>query len=407
MPSPSSSTSRKSRGASSAPPPAPCTRPFWRPTAPARVSISKNHSNSVLDVDMGGGTTKISLIRGGEIAQMVATRGRRAPHRPRRRPDHHSRRAARPHHHEWPSGHEVEVGAKLTEEQRDQFVEKMTDILFDVISGGDVEPLTESLLLTSGLDVNSLHEVDHVVLLRRRLRVRLRPHHGILWRRWPLLRQACARNAPWGPSAPGVLITPRRGHSRHRHRRRPNTPSKPAAAPATSPPTTCSPFAASRSPAPSSTKEQAAEEMESAIAAAVGKYDLDKLSSNMVLAMSISGQPDYWYIRRLAEFHRQVRSRRALRGPRLPRRRRGRRQVPRRHHQRGDRPGPSCHRHRRHRGRRPRYVDVGKPMGASEVIPVTVSPSSSPSAPNRVDPTRQWARRKRSHRDSHKGWAGE
>ena len=48
-------------------------------------------------------------------------------------------------------------------------------------------------------------------------------------------------------------------------------------------------------------KEQSAEEMEAALAAGVGKYDMDRLPSSMVLAMSIAGQPDYWYIRRLAE----------------------------------------------------------------------------------------------------------
>ena len=36
------------------------------------VSTSKHHDNSVLDVDLGGGTTKFSLITGGHVRQMVA-----------------------------------------------------------------------------------------------------------------------------------------------------------------------------------------------------------------------------------------------------------------------------------------------------------------------------------------------
>ena len=48
-------------------------------------------------------------------------------------------------------------------------------------------------------------------------------------------------------------------------------------------------------------KEQSTEEMQQAIATALGKYDVARLGSNMALALSVSGQPDYWYIRRLAE----------------------------------------------------------------------------------------------------------
>jgi ethanolamine utilization protein EutA len=48
-------------------------------------------------------------------------------------------------------------------------------------------------------------------------------------------------------------------------------------------------------------KEQSADEMLQEINLALGKYDVEKLNSNIALAMSVSGQPDYWYIRKLAE----------------------------------------------------------------------------------------------------------
>jgi ethanolamine utilization protein EutA len=48
-------------------------------------------------------------------------------------------------------------------------------------------------------------------------------------------------------------------------------------------------------------KEQSAGEMAQALSAALGKYDLESLSSNMALALSVNGQPDYAYIRMLAE----------------------------------------------------------------------------------------------------------
>jgi ethanolamine utilization protein EutA len=41
--------------------------------------------------------------------------------------------------------------------------------------------------------------------------------------------------------------------------------------------------------------------MQKALAAALAKYDVATLSSGMALAMSVAGQPDYRYIRTLAE----------------------------------------------------------------------------------------------------------
>ena len=98
------------------------------------VGISKSHSNSVLDVDMGGGTTKISLIRGGEIAQMVAVEiGARLIAYDESMTITRAEQPARTIMKSL--GHEIEVGGKLTESQRQEFAVKMTDILFDVLSG--------------------------------------------------------------------------------------------------------------------------------------------------------------------------------------------------------------------------------------------------------------------------------
>ena len=262
------------------------------------VAISKNHSNSVLDVDMGGGTTKISLIRGGEIAQMVVVEvgARLIAHDD----DMTITRVEQPARTIMKTlGHEIEVGGKLTEEQRDQFVEKMTDILFDVISGGDVEPLTESLLLTSGLDVTSLHEVDHVVY-----------SGGVSEYVYDRTTDSYGDVGPWfgkrvrersmGSFRPGVLITPAEGIRA----------TVIGAGEYTLQASGSTSYISTHDVLPVRgvqvarafiNKEQTAEEMEAALTAAVGKYDLDKLPSHMVLAMSIAGQPDYWYIRRLAE----------------------------------------------------------------------------------------------------------
>ena len=48
-------------------------------------------------------------------------------------------------------------------------------------------------------------------------------------------------------------------------------------------------------------KEQTPKQMSDAISNALGKYDVRYLSGDMALALNVTGQPDYWYIRKLAE----------------------------------------------------------------------------------------------------------
>ncbi len=263
------------------------------------VGISKSHANSVLDVDMGGGTTKISLIRGGEIAQMVAIEvGARLIAYDD--DDMTITRVEQPARTIMSTlGHELEVGAKLTEEQREQFAEKMTDILFDLISGGDLEPLTEALLLTEPLNVSSLHDVDHVVFsggVSEYVYDRTSDSYGDIG---PWLGRRVRERAA-GSFQPGVLITPAEGIRATVIGAGEYTLQASGSTSYISTPDVL-PVRGVQVARAFINKEQTAEEMESAIAGAVGKYDLTKLPSSMVLAMSISGQPDYWYIRRLAE----------------------------------------------------------------------------------------------------------
>ncbi len=262
------------------------------------VAISKSHANSVLDVDMGGGTTKISLIRGGEIAQMVAVEvGARLIAYD---DDMTITRVEQPARTIMSTlGHEIEVGGKLTAEQREEFAAKMTDILFDVISGGAIEPLTQSLLLTDGLNVSSLHDVDHVVFsggVSEYVYDRTSDSYGDVGP-WfgRLVRERAAQEF-----RSGVLITPAEGIRATVIGAGEYTLQ---ASGSTSYISTSDvlPVRGVQVARAFINKEQTAEEMEAALAAAVGKYDLEKLPSSMVLAMSISGQPDYWYIRRLAE----------------------------------------------------------------------------------------------------------
>lgn len=262
------------------------------------VAISKSNTNTVLDVDMGGGTTKISLIRSGEIAQMVAIEvgARLIAHDD----DMTITRVEQPARTILGSlGQTVEVGEKLTEQKREQFAAKMTDILFDAISGGDVDPLTESLLLTEKLDVDSLQDIDHVVF-----------SGGVSEYVYDRTDESYGDVGPWFGKMvrersqqtfrSGMLVMPAEGIRA----------TVIGAGEYTLQASGSTSYISTHDVLPVRgiqvarafiNKEQTAEEMETALAGGVGKYDLSKLPSTMALAMSISGQPDYWYIRRLAE----------------------------------------------------------------------------------------------------------
>lgn len=262
------------------------------------VAISKSHANSVLDIDMGGGTTKISLIQRGEIAQMIAVEvGARLIAFD---DDSTITRVEQPARTIMKAlGHDIAVGAKLTGEQRDQFAEKMTDILFNVISGGALEPLTESLLLTDGLRINSLHDIDHIVY-----------SGGVSEYVYDRTGDSYGDVGPWfgkrvrersmGTFRPGVLITPAEGIRATVIGAGEYTLQASGSTSYISTPDVL-PVRGIQVARAFIDKEQSAAEMEAALAAGVGKYDLDQLPSTMALAMSIEGQPDYWYIRRLAE----------------------------------------------------------------------------------------------------------
>ena len=262
------------------------------------VGISKSHANSVLDVDMGGGTTKVSLIRGGEIAQMIAVEvGARLIAYD---DDMTVTRVEQPARTIMAAlGGSIDVGDTLSDELREQFAAKEADILFDVISGGDLEPLTASLMLTDPLDIASLDDIDHVVFsggVSEYVYERTEESYGDLG---PWLGKVVRERAR-GSFGPGVLITPAEGIRATVIGAGEYTLQ---ASGSTSYISTADvlPVRGVQVARAFINKEQTADEMRAALAAAVGKYDLERLPSSMVLAMSISGQPDYWYIRRLAE----------------------------------------------------------------------------------------------------------
>ena len=262
------------------------------------VNISKFHDNTVLNVDIGGGTTKISLIHGGRIVQMAGVEvGARLIAFDK---DMTIFRVEQPARTIMKAlGHKVEVGGKLTRELREQFAQKLTDILFDVMCGGDLDPLTDSLLLSEPLKDHSVEHIEHLVYsggVSEYIYDKSSTDHGDVG---PHLGFA-VRERTHETFKKGVLMHPTEGIRA----------TVIGAGEYTLQASGSTSFISTRDVLPVRgiqvahafiDKSQSWDDMQQALRTALAKYDLNQLSEHVVLALSIEGQPDYPYIQRVAQ----------------------------------------------------------------------------------------------------------
>ena len=262
------------------------------------VALSRHHDNAVLDVDMGGGTTKISLIRSGEIVQIAAVEvGARLLAFDKDmtiiRVEQPMRAIAQA------LGKTVKLGAKVGSTLGDELAAKLADILFDVLSGGAMDPLTQSLMLTDGLQSYRLNEVDHVVFsggVSEYVYEHTTESFGDLGPKLGReVRKRCNQFL-----RPGVVVEPAEGIRA----------TVIGAGEYTLQASGSTSYISTTEVLPARglqvarvfvTKKQSPGDLRAAISRALSKYDTQYLSDRMALALSVAGQPDYPYIRRLAE----------------------------------------------------------------------------------------------------------
>ena len=127
------------------------------------VDLSKTLRKSVLNVDMGGGTTKFSLIEDGVVTQTASinigarliafddsdtiTRIENAGYLMMKE-----------------LGHSVALGKKITEKQKEDFGAYMAKILFETIEKGPTSPMAKQLMVTPPfVNYGGLKQVQHIV----------------------------------------------------------------------------------------------------------------------------------------------------------------------------------------------------------------------------------------------------
>ena len=126
------------------------------------VDVSHSAGKSVLNVDIGGGTTKFALIEDGVVTQTAAINvGARLIAFDDADVVTRLEDAGRVLMQEL--GHQLECGQKITRRQKADVATLMANILFAMIEHGPVSPLAKQLMVTPPLRHYRLAHVDHIM----------------------------------------------------------------------------------------------------------------------------------------------------------------------------------------------------------------------------------------------------
>ena len=127
------------------------------------VDLSKSEHKTVLNVDMGGGTTKFSLIEDGVVTQTAAISiGARLIAFDERDQMTRIEDAGRTMMKEL--GHKVELDQAITDPMKEEFGAYMAKILFEVIETGPNSPMASALMVTPPLgNYRGFQQFKHIV----------------------------------------------------------------------------------------------------------------------------------------------------------------------------------------------------------------------------------------------------
>lgn len=127
------------------------------------VDLSKAEHTTVLNVDMGGGTTKFSLVENGVVTQTAAINvGARLIAFDDANVVTRIEDAGRTVMNEL--GYAVELGKKIMNKQKEEFAALMAKILFELIEREPSSPLAKQLLVTAPFkNYRGLNQIDTIV----------------------------------------------------------------------------------------------------------------------------------------------------------------------------------------------------------------------------------------------------
>ncbi len=126
------------------------------------VALSKTKRATVMNVDVGGGTAKLAIIQDGVVTQTAAVNvGSRLIAF-----DDSSAvmRLENPGKFIMKElGHNIAVGKKLSLKGKNDFADFMADVLFEAVQGSSLSPQAKALMLTKPLNDHKLDLIDYLV----------------------------------------------------------------------------------------------------------------------------------------------------------------------------------------------------------------------------------------------------
>ncbi len=127
------------------------------------VDLSKTEHKTLLNVDMGGGTTKFCLIEDGIVTQTASINvGARLIAFDDSNVITRIEDAGRMLMKEL--GHTIDLGKKITKKQKEEFSAYMAEILFEMIEQGPTSPIAKQLMVTKPFaNYRGLNQVEHIV----------------------------------------------------------------------------------------------------------------------------------------------------------------------------------------------------------------------------------------------------
>ncbi len=177
------------------------------------IALSREKHANVLNIDIGGGTTKLALAHGGKLLHSAAFEvgGRLVATDPNgvltriEAPAHQIAEAA---------GISLNLGSVLSADDRTRLVNQMTDVIFEILREGPGSQLAQGLMLTEPMPRTSQPEmitfsggVSEYIFKRE-----TEPHGDMGY----LLAQSLVRALGQG-RLPWPVIDPGEGNPRHRH----------------------------------------------------------------------------------------------------------------------------------------------------------------------------------------------
>ncbi len=260
------------------------------------VELSRTHQANVLNVDMGGGTTKFSLIQDGIVTQTAAINvGARLIAFDKSSVVTRVEDPARLVMKEL--GNSVDLGKKLTEDEKAEFSALLAKLIFEVINGGPKSQLAKELMVTDPLNgYRGIDQIDFIVFSGGVSEHIYEHDHTSYGDMGPLLAKSMRGHLSRVPkkdflreSTEGIRATVI-GAGEYTIQASGNTSyiSNRDALPAFGL-KVVRPFIAEDEP------------VEQAVRTALAKFDLSSYGSGLALAVSLPQQPDYQSIRNLAE----------------------------------------------------------------------------------------------------------